>query len=174
MGTGEAPAAPEGPRGGTVKEEKGQDLVEFALIAPVLFLLLLGIMEFGVAVWHYNTIANAAREGARAAILFDIGKFMDPEYPEPLDRVGLAERQAITFATGIGLDEGDLTVTVTETARSDLTTGDFDGSGLNAIVVEIELKYEGITGLVRLIPQEITMRARSTMITEEIYPHERI
>ena len=53
-----------------MKRDEGQDLVEFALVAPLLFLLLFGIMEFGVAVWRYNTVANAAREGARAAIMF--------------------------------------------------------------------------------------------------------
>jgi Flp pilus assembly protein TadG len=49
--------------------DRGQDLVEFALIFPVLMLLLLGIMEFAVLVWSYDTIANAAREGARLGII---------------------------------------------------------------------------------------------------------
>ena len=143
-----------------MKRDEGQDLVEFALVAPLLFLLLFGIMEFGVAVWHYNTIANAAREGARTAIRF--GEF---------DRLQEAEDRAREFARGIGLQEG-LTVTVTETVRGDLSTGDFDGSDLKAVVVEITLNYEGVTGLARLVPPGITMRARSTMITEEIYQHE--
>jgi hypothetical protein len=53
----------------TIRGQKGQDLVEFALIVTLLLLLLLGIMEFGLTVFHYNTIANAAREGARAGIV---------------------------------------------------------------------------------------------------------
>ncbi len=45
----------------------GQALVEFALVFPVLVFVLLGIFDVGRAVYAYNTIANAAREGARIA-----------------------------------------------------------------------------------------------------------
>lgn len=51
-----------------VKSNKGQELVEYALIAPLLILLLLGIMEFAMVILSYNTIANVAREGARFAV----------------------------------------------------------------------------------------------------------
>ncbi len=51
------------------RETYGQDLVEMALILPLLLALLFGIVEFGVAVWRYNTVANAAREGARAGVV---------------------------------------------------------------------------------------------------------
>ena len=49
--------------------QKGQDLVEFALLLPLLLAMFLGIMEFGIIILSYNTIANAAREGARYAII---------------------------------------------------------------------------------------------------------
>jgi len=49
--------------------ERAQALVEYALVLPILLLLLLGIMEFGIAVFNYNSIANAAREGARYGIV---------------------------------------------------------------------------------------------------------
>ena len=45
----------------------GQALVEFALVFPVLVFVLFGIFDVGRAVYAYNTIANAAREGARIA-----------------------------------------------------------------------------------------------------------
>lgn len=44
---------------------KGQGLVEFALILPVFMMLLLGILEFGMAFDHLISISYAAREGAR-------------------------------------------------------------------------------------------------------------
>jgi len=53
----------------TLRGERGQALVEYALVLPILLLLLLGIMEFGILVFNYNTIANAAREGARYGIV---------------------------------------------------------------------------------------------------------
>ncbi len=51
------------------RRESGQDLVEYAMLLPLLLLLLLGIMEFSIIIFSYDTIANAAREGARVAII---------------------------------------------------------------------------------------------------------
>jgi hypothetical protein len=47
----------------------GQTLVEFALVAPIFFALLLGMVDLGRVIWANNAIANGAREGARFAIV---------------------------------------------------------------------------------------------------------
>lgn len=47
--------------------ERGASLVEFALTAPFLILLLLGIIEFGYLFGEFNDVRHGAREGARAA-----------------------------------------------------------------------------------------------------------
>ena len=52
-----------------LKNEKGQSLVEFAIILPILLLLLFGIAEFGIMLNSYLTIQNVAREGARLGII---------------------------------------------------------------------------------------------------------
>ena len=52
--------------------EKGQDLVEFALVTPLLVLILLGILEFSLVMFCYNSISNAAREAARYGIIHPI------------------------------------------------------------------------------------------------------
>jgi len=51
-------------RRGRVRE-RGQGLVEFAMIVPVFMLLLLGMLEFGFVFDHTLTIQYASREGAR-------------------------------------------------------------------------------------------------------------
>jgi hypothetical protein len=48
--------------------QRSQALIEFALISPVLLLLLFGILDIGRAVFYYDTMGHAAREGARAAV----------------------------------------------------------------------------------------------------------
>lgn len=48
---------------------RGQGLVEFALIFPVLVLALFGVFDFGRAIYAYNTLANATRDGVRIAIV---------------------------------------------------------------------------------------------------------
>ncbi|HYU03260.1 MAG TPA: TadE/TadG family type IV pilus assembly protein [Jatrophihabitantaceae bacterium] len=50
-------------------DERGQGLVELALIVPVLLLLLIGILDLGRAVMLTNELDNAAREGTRYAIV---------------------------------------------------------------------------------------------------------
>ena len=44
-------------------------MVEFALVAPVLFLVLIAIFQFGQAFTDYIQVTNAARDGARKAIV---------------------------------------------------------------------------------------------------------
>lgn len=48
--------------------QTSQGLVEFALIAPIILLLILFIVDFGRGIYYYVTIDNAANEGARAAV----------------------------------------------------------------------------------------------------------
>lgn len=47
------------------RHERGASLVEFALVAPLLFLLLFGIIELGRVVATFNSVNTAAREGSR-------------------------------------------------------------------------------------------------------------
>ncbi len=48
---------------------RGAAVVEMAIVAPVLLTLVFGIIEFGWVFMAYQTITNAAREGARTAVL---------------------------------------------------------------------------------------------------------
>lgn len=46
-------------------KERGQTLIEFAFIAPVLLVLLMTIVDFGIAIDRRQVIQHAVREGAR-------------------------------------------------------------------------------------------------------------
>lgn len=48
--------------------QRSQALIEFALVSPVLLLLLFGVIDLGRAIFYYDTINHAAREGARVAV----------------------------------------------------------------------------------------------------------
>ena len=50
----------------TLENEKGQSLVEFALVVPLLLLLVIGIFEFGRAWMTKNIMTGAAREAVRS------------------------------------------------------------------------------------------------------------
>ena len=51
------------------KTRRAAAVVEFAVVAPVLFLLVFGMIEFGRMVMVQQVLTNASREGARVGIL---------------------------------------------------------------------------------------------------------
>jgi TadE-like protein len=51
------------------EKARGQAMVEFALVFPIFVLLLVGIFDFGRAIWINDTLSTAAREAGRYAIV---------------------------------------------------------------------------------------------------------
>jgi Flp pilus assembly protein TadG len=50
-----------------LRNSRGQSLVELSMILPVLLILVFGIIDFGLGMHSYVTLANSVREGARYA-----------------------------------------------------------------------------------------------------------
>ena len=76
---------------------RGQALVEFALVLPLLLLIFMGLFDFGRAVFAYNSLSNAAREGARVAIVDQTD----------VSGIPVGATEAANQATGLGLDAAD-------------------------------------------------------------------
>jgi Flp pilus assembly protein TadG len=89
--------------------ERGQALAEFALIMPVLFLCIAGIIEFGRG-WNIKqAVTDAAREGARYSVVDH-----SPEYT--IDEVKAKVRARLALA-GISTTNPPTTITVTDEAN---------------------------------------------------------
>ena len=88
----------------SIREQKGQTMVEFALVMPVLFLVLFGIIQFGALYNDYITLTDAARVGARKAAVSR----------QTADPVGLATTATKNAASDLDLTK--LSVAVTATA----------------------------------------------------------
>ena len=99
--------------------EKGQSLVEFALVAPIFFLVLFAIIDFGMAFHAWITVTNSAREGARFGAV----------------RAPAADIEARVRDTADSLDDADLSVTVTNA----------EGDPGESVVVEVTYDYSLIT-----------------------------
>ena len=56
-----------------LSSERGQTAVEFALVLPLLCVLLLGIVQLGIVFNHSQTLTDATRVGARKAITSRLG-----------------------------------------------------------------------------------------------------
>jgi len=54
---------------GYIKNNRGQAMVEFALVLPFLLLLIVSSLQFGLVINQYLVLTEAAREGARSAAL---------------------------------------------------------------------------------------------------------
>jgi Flp pilus assembly protein TadG len=83
------------------KSNKGQSLVEFALILPLLILILIGVFDLGRALFALITINNAAREGAR------YGTLHTDETVDMIQAAAVAEAQG----QGVDVNLGDVSVT---------------------------------------------------------------
>jgi Flp pilus assembly protein TadG len=101
----DAPGAGEEARGAGEKvdvrrrtRDRGQSLVEFALVIPLFLLMIAGIVDFGMLLYSNMTAINAAREGARLSVTTP-------------GNTAAVEARVRAMATG--LNQSDLTVTTT-------------------------------------------------------------
>jgi Flp pilus assembly protein TadG len=83
-----------------------QNLVEFALVGPIFFLLVFGLIEGGRLVWTMHTLSNATKEGSRYAIVRGSYSTL-PGAPATS-----AGTEAAMLAKAPGLDGSKLTVNV--------------------------------------------------------------
>ena len=82
--------------------ERGAVAAEFALLLPVILLVLFGTIEFGMIMYSRELITNASREGARAGIV----------QVSPKPTAGAITTIATTYLTGTGITPADVTITV--------------------------------------------------------------
>jgi Flp pilus assembly protein TadG len=61
-------------------DKRGQAMVEFAIVLPLLLILLIGVFEFGRAWNVYHAVTDAARLGARSAVVADPVTTQDSVY----------------------------------------------------------------------------------------------
>jgi Flp pilus assembly protein TadG len=100
--------------------ERGQALAEFALVLPLLMLLIAGIIEFGRA-WNIKqAVTDAAREGARYAVVADGAMTEDLVKEKIRERLVLASIDTATATIELigGFHEaGEMTVSVSAQYR---------------------------------------------------------
>jgi Flp pilus assembly protein TadG len=94
-----------------LREQQGQTMTEFALVLPLLVLLLFGVIQFGIAFNNYITLTDAVRVGARKAAVS--ANTEDPE--------AVAEERVRESAAGLKEDELDVAVSSTWEHGEDVT-----------------------------------------------------
>lgn len=99
------------------QQESGASLVEFAILAPLLMLLVFGIIEFGWKFGQLNDVRHAVREGARfAAVNGGSNDEIDSVVCDALDLVGSGITEIRVQLTQVD-DDGENGVEIGETGR---------------------------------------------------------
>jgi Flp pilus assembly protein TadG len=127
--------------------ERGDSLAEFALVLPVLLLILIAILDFGRAIYAYSVVAHSAREGARRGIILANDSNISPA--DEADIIAVAENAAV------GLDRSQLQVTVPAPAEEE------------TVEVLVRYTFDLVTPLIAeaLGRTSLMLQSRATMYT---------
>lgn len=105
------------------RSERGQALAEFALVLPLVMLFIAGIVEFGRA-WNIKqAVTDAAREGARYAVVQDDAITSTDDVKAKIEeRLALAsiDSSTIDFSPDFHVKGSEMTVTVSTPYRMGL------------------------------------------------------
>jgi hypothetical protein len=142
------------------KSNSGQAIVEFALVLPILIILLLGVMDFGIVLYNKAVITNASREGARAGIRFltDSGGGYAP-LSEPAIRNVVHDYWQPRL---IAFDGNTPTTTAPRTG----TSPEYGGSGYVDVTVTYTHTFLAIPSFLGMLDNKITMNAETIMRLE--------
>jgi Flp pilus assembly protein TadG len=111
------------------ENQRGVAAVEFAIVLPLMTILLIGIIEFGIVLYNKQVVTNATREGARSAIN-DLGTKLNSSQIQNIV-YEYASDKLITF--GNPLDMNDIAVS---SSNNNVATREFPDD------VTVELTFE--------------------------------
>lgn len=138
---------------------RGATLVEAAIVTIVLVMLLLGTIDLGIAVLRYNMLAEAARTGARMAIVH--GSDAPSEMPTWDSSLAATEITAALepLLAASGIDTNDFSVTVTY----EQVSGSDNAKPGSPVTVQIDHDWVPIMSFI-FGGQAVSLTAMSKMI----------
>lgn len=131
---------------------RGAAAVEFALILPIFCLILLGIMEFSLALYNKAVITNAAREGARAGITLRSPKLTTAQI----------QQIVLSYTNGALVDPGGNRTPVVTVIQSS------PASFPNPLRVTVSFTFQGIAvgALFSAIRTPLVLTSSAVMVNE--------
>ena len=115
----------------SLRRRRGATVVEFALVAPVIFLFVFGIIEFGRLVMVQQSLTNAAREGCRTAVLATTTSQEDAD---------AAVRGYLQSGISDSSNVDKVRVSVTPASLAGISSG-------TSVTVEVEVNYSDVSWL---------------------------
>lgn len=156
---------------GLTRKENAQGMVEFALIIPVLLVLVFGVMELGRLFFIYAATMTASREAARYGSAVGGASSGVPRY---LDCSGM-RNAAGTLGSIAGIQESDITITYDDGDPTHIlgscpvggVGSTWEGLGTR-VNVTVSTDYKPIVPLVPLKPFKITSQTARTIIKDVV------
>jgi Flp pilus assembly protein TadG len=154
-------------------DDRGQSLVEFALVFPIIVLLVVAFVEVGRAVFAWNTIANAARQGARVAAVNQLADYTECDESRPIedpyDPHWSFKGCAVLTAKTLGITGSDVSVAYATPPGTTIDCSpDLHIGCLAAVTVTYD--FEVATPFVSWIIGPFTMSQTSEMPIERVFP----
>lgn len=152
-------------RGTAAADQRGQALVEFAVILPIIVLVVLGLLDLGRGIFAVNTLAQAARQANRTAIV-----------DQDVSRV---KAVAIASAPTLGLSTGNVDVcfkqpTTAQTGCSSPAIDDCPQSTRDIgclAIVRAHLNYTPLTPVISLFWSSLQLSSTSIGPIEYVCPY---
>jgi len=142
--------------------DKGIAIVEFAIVLPLLLLLVFGIMEFGFIIFDKAVVTNASREGARAGIVYQTDS-LDGSYSPRSDS---EIEQVINNYVGTRLiNFAEESISVTISPGEGGRTGIYRGQPLT-VTVNYEYDFLVLSGLAGVLGETVNIGAETIMRME--------
>jgi len=138
------------------ERRRGAAAVEFAIVAPIFFLMILGMLELGRAVMVQQVITNASREGARIAVLDGAqvtGTDADPGVTDSVQR----------YLQNANIDPDSATITINPASPGDAGYGD-------PVTVTVDIPFSEVSWLPvpRYLVGNKTLSAATVMRRETV------
>ena len=145
------------------RRSRGQGLVEFAIVMPIIAMVVLGMVDLSRAVYSYNTLAQAARQAARLAIVNQ--------------EVADVRATAISSAASLGLTTANVDVCFKTASSAQLNCSSSTDNcpqasrGLGCLaIVRTNLTYRPMTPVVSMIWSTILLSSTSIGSIEYVCP----
>ncbi|HYM16574.1 MAG TPA: TadE/TadG family type IV pilus assembly protein [Dehalococcoidia bacterium] len=148
--------------------ERGQTLAEFALVAPLLMILIMGLVDLARAMESHVTLQEAARDAARYAVT---GRIDCSGPPTPSRNACIVQTVANDTAS---LTNASSVSTTLESwaypAYSNPPTPNSAGNQCDAVQVSVTYDYKPITPLFNFFVSHIPLSASERMVNEPFGP----
>lgn len=136
----------------------GQALVEMAIILPLLLLLVIGIFEFGRAMYTKNTLTHAARAGARTAVV-------TPNLAPDSSYTGCSSTDPVIQSICQGLDtlKDKNNVSISVQVFSPGSTTPKSGNAAPGDSAKVTVTLTGFSSVIPIIPLPTTLSGNTAM-----------